>query len=127
MIKSLVFVGIGGGIGSILRYLTSCLIAKYSHSLFPVATLIVNLLGCFLIGLLLGLSVRRDLLDEQMRFLFITGFCGGFTTFSAFSAENIALLESGHYFILSGYILASVIGGMAAVWAGYRLQSIILI
>ncbi|GHT41711.1 putative fluoride ion transporter CrcB [Bacteroidia bacterium] len=118
MIKQILLVGLGGGIGSIVRFLTSHLTAKILSSHFPVATLLVNLLGCLLIGVLIGLSFKNQWLDMNMRALLITGFCGGFTTFSAFSLENVQMYQAGNYTGLIFYTLASVIIGFAAVWIG---------
>ncbi|MDR0863820.1 MAG: fluoride efflux transporter CrcB [Candidatus Symbiothrix sp.] len=116
MIKQILLVGLGGGIGSILRFLASQLTIKTSS--FPIATFTVNLLGCLLIGILIGLSLKNQWLDANMRVLLITGFCGGFTTFSTFSLENVQMYQAGNYTGLIFYTLASVIIGFAAVWMG---------
>jgi CrcB protein len=118
MIKQIVLVGLGGGIGSILRFLASQLTTKTNAVTFPIATFIVNLLGCFLIGILMGLSLKNQWLDANMRVLLVTGFCGGFTTFSTFSLENVQMYQAGNYTDLIFYTLASVIIGFAAVWIG---------
>jgi CrcB protein len=118
MIKQILLVGLGGGIGSIVRFLTSQLTAKTISTVFPAATLIVNLLGCLLIGVLIGLGLKYQWLDMNMRTLLITGFCGGFTTFSTFSLENVQMYQSGNYTGLIFYTLASVLLGFAAVWFG---------
>jgi CrcB protein len=118
MIKQILFVGLGGGIGSIVRFLTSQLTAKTLSTAFPVATLIVNLLGCLLIGVLIGLAFKNQWLDLDMRALLITGFCGGFTTFSTFSLENLQMYQAGNYTAMIFYTLASIIIGFAAVWIG---------
>jgi CrcB protein len=120
MIKEVLLVGLGGGVGSILRYLGAVYSEKMCPAGFPAGTFLVNILGCFAIGLLTGL-IGRQVLDENGRLLFITGFCGGFTTFSAFSAESLRMFESGH--VLPGilYVAASVLTGIAAVWLGIWL------
>ena len=120
MIKQLLLVGFGGAIGSILRYLTSVLMAKYDVGSFPLATFITNVLGCFAIGLLIGYFSNADT-DQNLKLLFITGFCGGYTTFSTFAAENIALLQSNNYITLMVYTLASVIVGLLAVGLGLMI------
>ncbi len=122
MIKELILVGLGGGIGSIFRYLSSVLINKNISSVFPFATFIVNILGCLLIGFLIGLAERNGVLDKNLRLLLITGFCGGYTTFSTFSSENLFLLQANHYFALFTYIVLSVAIGLFAVWLGIVLS-----
>lgn len=121
MIKTLLLVGLGGGIGSVLRYLISVLVNKYNVSLFPWATLVVNLLGCLIIGVILGLFEKQILVNTSFKHLFIVGFCGGFTTFSAFAAENFNLLQSGNTLMALTYVLASVVGGLLALWLGWMM------
>jgi CrcB protein len=120
MIKQLILVGLGGGIGSIMRFLVSRI--PFAQSSFPWATFIVNVAGCFIIGLLIGLSVKHQFLDANMKLLLVTGFCGGFTTFSTFSAENVHLYHAGNYLTLAFYVLLSVIVGFAAVLLGLTLS-----
>ena len=91
MLKSILLVGVGGAAGSMLRYLTALLVNRYANSHFPWATFTVNILGCFLIGLLFGLLDKQQVANQNIRLLLITGFCGGYTTFSAFSIENLNL------------------------------------
>lgn len=121
MIKNILLVGLGGGVGSILRYLTSVLVDKYFQSLFPWATFVVNIIGCLIIGVLLGFFERQQLANPEMKFLFITGFCGGYTTFSAFAAENFNLMQSGQTWIAILYIATSVLIGVFSVWLGMSL------
>jgi len=118
MIKHILLVGLGGGVGSILRYLTSVFLLKHYSSSFPLTTFVVNIFGCLLMGILFGLAGRHAFLHGDLKLLLMVGFCGGYTTFSAFSMENIQLLESGNYFLLAIYTLASVLLGIAAVWFG---------
>lgn len=115
----------GGGLGSMLRFLVSFLTHRlgYANS-FPFATFFVNITGCILIGLLTGLSVRYNLLDRNMKLLLITGFCGGYTTFSAFSLENIRLLENHHYLTFALYVSCSLALGAGAVALGLFLSKL---
>jgi CrcB protein len=98
--------------------------AKAELPTFPAATFAVNVLGCFLIGLLAGASLRAGWMDAPKKALLITGFCGGFTTFSAFSLENLQMYQLGSYAMLAVYVAASVAVGLAAVWAGMALTSL---
>jgi CrcB protein len=121
MMKQILVVGLGGGAGSILRFLTSKWLVQSDKCGFPSATFAVNVLGCLLIGLLIGWSQRHNALDGDMRALLVAGFCGGFTTFSAFSLENVQLVQAGHYGTLLVYVFATLIIGFAAVYAGFLL------
>lgn len=119
MIKNLLYIFLGGGAGSVLRFLISNYTQKTVNiNNFPLGTFLVNVIGCFLIGWLTAYFVK---VDSYLKFLLITGFCGGFTTFSAFSAENFSLWQSGNYGMLILYILLSVIVGFAAVYLGLQL------
>ncbi len=118
MLKTLLLVGIGGGIGSVMRYLTAYVVGKFYDNPFPLATFSVNILGCLLIGILIGVFGKQLSPNDDLKYLFITGFCGGYTTFSTFSAENIQLIQSGNYVIPALYITSSVLFGILAVFLG---------
>lgn len=118
MIKNILLVGLGGAFGSIMRYLTSVYTAKYYIGIFPLPTFIVNVLGCIVIGILIGFSDRAEFLSPEMKLLLITGFCGGYTTFSTFSSENMFLYANGYYTILIIYVLSSVLLGLGGVYLG---------
>lgn len=119
MIKTLLLIGIGGGTGSILRYLTSLLTAKYFEGSFPLGTFIANIVGCLLIGIFLGMFTEKE--DSQLVMLFVIGFCGGYTTFSSFAYENLDLLQSGNYSTAFLYIAGSVLISLFAVWVGLSM------
>ncbi len=118
--KSFVFVGIGGAAGSVLRYLLGIVGGHYFKGPFPVATFAINFIGCVLIGMLLGYFGKHEGLNPQLRLLLITGFCGGFTTFSTFAAENVQLMENGNYGMLIANVLGSVLLGMGGVILGMK-------
>jgi CrcB protein len=113
MIKQILLVGAGGAVGSILRFLTSVIAVRYEPFLFPLSTFTVNILGCFCIGLFANLIPSGNL-----RFLLITGFCGGFTTFSTFANETLTLINNNQAPLAFGYTLASCVLGISAVWLG---------
>ena len=118
MFKNFLLVGLGGAIGSMLRYAISLLVTVKQ---FPYSTFIVNIAGSFIIGAVLALSLKNDMFSNNWKIFLATGICGGFTTFSAFAAENMALLQSGKYGIALMYILASLLLGIAAVVLGFKL------
>ena len=121
MMKSIILVSIGGALGSVFRYFTSIFINKYFYTLFPLATFLVNIVGCLLIGVLLGLLDKHLVVSSELKLFFVTGFCGAYTTFSTFSLENINLLQSGNYFLALLYIVLSISLGLLAVWLGFML------
>jgi CrcB protein len=121
MIRTLLLIAFGGGIGSVLRYLTSVLVQKYYASVFPLATLITNVLGCFIIGLLMGVFEKNQVVTSDLKWLFVTGFCGGYTTFSTFGYENISLFQNNNSVLAFLYIGGSIFMGLFAVWLGLIL------
>lgn len=118
MLKTLLIIGLGGAIGSMLRYLTSLFVARYWENHFPLATFITNVIGCLLIGLFIGILEKQQLANSDLKWFLITGFCGGYTTFSTFGYENFNLLQSQNSPMAFAYIALSVIIGLMAVWFG---------
>lgn len=116
-------VGLGGGIGSMLRHVVWMLFKSRS---FPYATLSVNIAGSFLIGFLLAMGIRSSFLSNDWKLFLATGICGGFTTFSAFSAENIIMLQSGKYTLAFLYIGLSIVAGIGAAWLGFKAGYLML-
>lgn len=121
MIKSILIVGCGSFIGGSLRYLISTLMKNECASSFPIGTLFVNILGCFLIGVIYGLFVRYSTTSNMLCLLLTTGFCGGFTTFSTFANESLQMLQVVNVGGFIGYVAASVILGILLVLFGYNL------
>lgn len=120
MFKTILIVGAGSFIGGVSRYLVSSLMRGGAAG-FPWGTLTVNLLGCFLIGLIGGLLLRATEPSGGWSFLLITGFCGSFTTFSTFSRESLAMLQCHNIAGFSAYIAVSIIAGIALTAFGYWL------
>ena len=118
--KILFAIGTGSFIGGILRYLLSQFVQSKFLSAFPFGTLIVNIIGCFLIGMVFGLTDRGTLTPEWRLFL-ATGLIGGFTTFSAFSFETVGLLRDGQLWYATAYIVGSVIIGLLATFIGISI------
>lgn len=118
MLKTILIIGLGGAMGSMLRYLTSLFVARFWENHFPLATFITNVIGCFLIGLFIGFLEKQQLANSDLKWFLITGFCGGYTTFSTFGYENFNLLQNQNMGIALAYIASSVIIGLMAVWFG---------
>lgn len=115
------YIGLGGAIGSIARYLVGGFAANFFKGIFPWGTLTVNLLGSLIVGFLWGLS-ETVVISQNIRFFLFVGILGGFTTFSAFSLENFNLLRNGEYWIAGLNIFLSIFLGIALVFAGYFLN-----
>lgn len=123
MIKSMLIAGLGGFVGTCGRYALTRLCALLWPGAFPVGTLLANLAGCFVIGLLLGVLERFGAVSSGVALLLITGFCGGFTTFSTFSVDVVALGSGGQWPEAAGYMLLSIVGGILLTVAGRFLAT----
>jgi CrcB protein len=118
MIKILFIIGTGSFFGGVSRFLTSRYIQTIFVSSFPYGTFAVNIIGCFLIGLLYGISERGNLMNNEWRMFLTIGFCGGFTTFSTFTSENLSLIKDGDFFYFALYTGLSVFLGLLATYLG---------
>lgn len=122
MFGQVVLVGVGGFIGSIFRYLLSGVVQRsLPMSEFPFGTLVVNVLGCLLIGILHGLAETRQVIGPELRLFLMIGMLGGFTTFSTFGYETLALLRDAEIFRAMGNVVFQVLFGLMAVWLGDML------
>ena len=119
--RQLFFVFIGGGFGSVLRYIISRYLNNPASS-FPLGTFTANILGSLLIGIVIGLAAKNNTLTQNQTLLLATGFCGGFTTFSTFAYENHVLFKSGDFTSFALYTFASFIVAFLAVFAGMYLS-----
>lgn len=119
MIKSLLIVGTGSFIGGAMRYLLSTLMKSVCGQGFPWGTLMVNLLGCFLFGVVFAVFGKSSATDNTLYLLLTTGVCGGFTTFSTFANESVQMLQQGNTWGFVGYVAMSVVAGLALIALGY--------
>ena len=117
MLKILL-VGLGGFLGAVGRYVIQTFLSNRYPGSFPWGSFVINVLGCFFIGIIYGLAERHKLMTYEMRLFLAIGFCGSFTTFSAFSAENLNMFQLGNYTTAGMYISLSILLGVAAVFAG---------
>jgi CrcB protein len=117
--KNALVVGLGGFFGCIARYLTSVLVVRlFDAPVFPYATLVVNIVGCLLIGLLGGLAENTNLISQPVQLLLIVGLLGGFTTYSAFGHQTFMLARDGRMLLAVLNVSAHIILGLGAVWLG---------
>ncbi len=118
---SSLWVFIGGGLGSLCRYYTGLWLAHSGQ--FPLGTWVANILSCVMLGVLLAASSRHWLAPEY-RLLLVTGFCGGFSTFSTFSNEMLQMIRAGMWSMAGIYLLSSMLGGLLSVWLGMRVVGV---
>ena len=121
--KPVLLIFFGGGFGSVLRYIIGKWLNNGENAI-PYGTFLVNILGSFFIGIILGYAAKVSSPSNSYVFLLATGFCGGFTTFSAFAYENHLFLKNGDYFSFLIYTLGSVILGLLAVFAGFYFSKV---
>jgi CrcB protein len=120
-VKPILIIGLGGGLGSICRYLVQLGISRLTTVSFPAGTFLVNITGCFIIGLLYGFSDKYATLSTEWRLFLVTGICGGYTTFSSFSYESISLFRQGNYTYFIAYTVLSVLLGLLATVGGMMI------
>lgn len=118
--KHLALVFVGGGLGSVLRFLVGHFLNN-SPTMFPYGTFLVNVVGSLLIGFIMGLAFKNNNLSSESVLLFAIGFCGGFTTFAAYAYENHMYLKSGDYMSFAVYSLSTLVLGFAMVFLGMWL------
>ena len=121
MLRIALIIGTGGFVGTLARYFSMQWVQRTFSNPFPLGTMVVNILGCFLIGVFLGLSERGNILTNEMRLFLTVGFCGGFTTFSTFTADSLLLMRDGQFFYLLTYTAISVVVGILFTFLGSSL------
>lgn len=125
MLKTILFIGAGSFLGGVSRYFLSRFIQISSSSTFPYGTFMVNIIGCFLIGIFLGLADRGNLNNMGWKLFLTVGFCGGFTTFSTFASENLMLLRNGSFFLFALYTSLSVFLCMVSIYIGHLITKLL--
>lgn len=121
MIRNLLLVALGGGIGSMARYLCQRWAGSSFAGHFPWGTFLVNSMGCFAIGIFWGLTFRSFENNENWKLFLMTGLCGGFTTFSAFTLESVGLVREQRFGLFFTYLAGSVLIGLIATFLGMKL------
>jgi CrcB protein len=120
------FIAVGGALGSVCRFLMTGVVQRQLGTGFPYGNLVVNVTGSLLLGALLRYSLDTPGVSPEVRALFATGFCGGYTTFSTFSYETMALLQADDYRRAGGYALASVVLSLLAMFAGFEFARVLI-
>lgn len=122
--KQLLLVGLGGFIGSVTRFLVSKLNLSWHFLSIPMGTLTVNVVGSFIIGFIIGISAKSEIISGDLRLFLMVGFCGGFTTFSSFTSEDLMLMQNGQLLTVLLYTAGSILLGFLAVYLGYILTNL---
>ncbi|MGD2035861.1 MAG: fluoride efflux transporter CrcB [Bacteroidales bacterium] len=125
MIKEVLLIGFGGFIGSVVRYYVSKLNVSLDLYSLPIGTLTVNILGSLLLGFLTGIVVKSPILTVEWRLFLMVGICGGFTTFSTFTSENLMLIHNGQFLSAALYTGLSLVFGFLAVFLGYASSNLL--
>ena len=120
---NLLLIAIGGGLGSVARYLLTVLVLRASDSLFPLGTFVVNFVGCAVFGGIVGAAQQRFVLMPDARTFVLVGFLGGLTTFSSYAYESVALLRDGQFVLAAINIVGQVVAGLLGLWAAFKLTS----
>lgn len=125
MFKTLILIGTGSFLGGVSRFVATRYLQEVFVSSFPYGTFFVNIFGCFLIGLILGISDKYEFMGADTRLFLTVGFCGGFTTFSSFASEKLELLRNGEIVQFALYAGLSVVLGIIAVYLGNLVVKVI--
>ncbi len=119
MWQNMILIGTGGFFGSVLRYGTNEMVLKLIETNKPLGTFAVNVVGSFIIGIVLGLFENGTLISANWKMFLAVGFCGGFTTFSSFALENLSMMQAQQFFTSILYIVISIFVGLLAVYSGF--------
>lgn len=121
MLKNILFVMLGGSLGAVSRYLVGLGCSHWRFASLPLGTFVVNVLGCFLMGILMGCAQKSTALSETTYLLLTVGFCGAFTTFSTFTADAFRLMDSGRCWTALAYMTLSIVVGMLLFFIGRKM------
>lgn len=124
MLRTLLLIGMGGFLGSVSRYLIGQGLHRIFDTIFPIGTMTVNIVGCFIIGVVYSLAERDNLISPEIRMFLAVGFCGGFTTFSSFAFDKLNLLKDSGFLYLTMYLGGSVFLGLLAVYLGTQIHKL---
>ena len=120
---TILFIALGGALGSVARYLFSTTVLRVTGSLFPLGTFAVNVVGCFVFGLIAGAAEQRVQLTPEWRLFLLVGVLGGFTTFSSYAFESFALVRDGQFAWAGLNVAGQVVAGLVGMWAGYVITN----